>query len=120
MCSRAMAAAMTSSARCSVRGSLALVSATVAGSGVRVGRGIVSDLNETTRTFELWFRFQSDSTSSPRVRVLHRRIHFLAVHVGGFDFGSQDFRRGHLVEVAIDEDEVGIVAGDQLALVRLR
>src|ERR1017187_6201621 len=46
-------------------------------------------------------------------------IDFVAGYEGLQDCGFQDFRGGDLIEVAVDEDEVGIVAGEQLSLVFL-
>jgi hypothetical protein len=44
---------------------------------------------------------------------------FFAADEGGLDFGMKDGGRADLVEIAVHEDKVGVVAGGELALVGL-
>ena len=48
------------------------------------------------------------------------RKHLFTVDIGSPDLRFEDRGFGNFIEIAIYQDEVGIVAGDQLAFVRLR
>src|SRR5271165_4688734 len=51
--------------------------------------------------------------------VVLRRVNFAAGDECGEHARGEDRRRSHLVEIAIDEDEVCVVTGNELALVLL-